>query len=114
MKRLLPVVFALLLLSPFDAGAQENDQSLAEQLTNPISSLISVPFQYKPLPHLLLSNSEFHSWMAGAARPLGSPRRANRPRRARFATSEPEQTPPLKASGQATTPSVRLCELNVV
>jgi hypothetical protein len=39
-------VFALVALMPFTAGAQENDQSLAEQLANPISSLISVPFQY--------------------------------------------------------------------
>jgi hypothetical protein len=31
---------------PLAAAAQENDQSLAEQLANPISSLISVPFQY--------------------------------------------------------------------
>jgi hypothetical protein len=38
--------FALLLLLPAAATAQENDQSLAEQLANPISSLISVPFQY--------------------------------------------------------------------
>jgi hypothetical protein len=34
------------LLLPASATAQENDQSLAEQLANPISSLISVPFQY--------------------------------------------------------------------
>jgi len=38
--------FCLLLLLPAAVSAQENDQSLAEQLANPISSLISVPFQY--------------------------------------------------------------------
>lgn len=37
--------FALLLLLPAAATAQENDQSLAEQLANPISSLISVPLR---------------------------------------------------------------------
>lgn len=37
---------ACLLLMPLAATAQENDQSPAEQLANPISSLISVPFQY--------------------------------------------------------------------
>jgi hypothetical protein len=36
--------FCLLLLLPAAVSAQENDQSLAEQLANPISSLISVPF----------------------------------------------------------------------
>jgi hypothetical protein len=36
-------VFALLPLLPVAASAQESDQSLAEQLANPISSLISVP-----------------------------------------------------------------------
>jgi hypothetical protein len=37
------------LLLPPSAAAQENDQSLAEQLANPISSLISVPFQWHTL-----------------------------------------------------------------
>ena len=43
------VLFVILALTVASAGsirAQENDQSLAEQLANPISSLISVPFQY--------------------------------------------------------------------
>ena len=40
-------LFALLPILPIAAAeAQESDQSLAEQLANPISSLISVPFQY--------------------------------------------------------------------
>jgi hypothetical protein len=37
---------AVLLGVPHAASAQESDQTLAEGLANPISSLISVPFQY--------------------------------------------------------------------
>jgi hypothetical protein len=39
-------LFVLASGMPLTAAAQESDQSLAEQLANPISSLISVPFQY--------------------------------------------------------------------
>jgi hypothetical protein len=39
-------VATFFLLMPGVVAAQDNDQSLAKQLANPISSLISVPFQY--------------------------------------------------------------------
>jgi len=45
-KGVLFVIFAFAIANAGSSRAQENDQSLAEQLANPISSLISVPFQY--------------------------------------------------------------------
>jgi glutamate formiminotransferase len=48
-------VFALLPLLPVAASTQESDQSLAEQLANPISSLISVPL---PIQFRLLARPE--------------------------------------------------------